>query len=419
MVWDKKYDDNLHQYAGAIVAEITVFTCFLESYQRIRNPHLKWSITLFIIFSVLVNACYLTGTAFVGSANVVAAVPFFIGGSVLWVLAWICVTYHTSYRAALISLVGFQRPWLVSLAAVICQGLLSGTGSVFFTINFVTSLGTKVDPRSTLITFIESFWYSIVETALFVITQYRIVSVRSRIKKVATTIQFQLYWKAVMRSILYSLNVIMMFLAVGNTFGVNVGLNWSLFGHAITLLILMTDSNRFQETVGILNGDIKRTGTGMIDTKNFSSQNGTSGNNHSFSDHKGDYSQSKPSSRPRTKNIQPSNSVKFSSDGGDSQYSSGMVFGTGAAAGQLYPPSRAPSYSNINQQSNSAPSYGAQANGSYGYQSQANNYQASSQFGGSQNGKYGSQNGQYGSQNGYYGGSQYNAPQGPQNGRYL
>ncbi|KAI8814423.1 hypothetical protein BJ742DRAFT_785257, partial [Cladochytrium replicatum] len=324
-------------------------------------------------------------------------------------MAWLCVTYHTSYRAALISLVGFQRPWLVSLAAVICQGLLSGTGSVFFTINFVTSLGTKVDPRSTMITFIESFWYSIVETALFVVTQYRIVSVRSRIKKVATTVQLQLYWKAVMRSVLYSLNVIMMFLAVGNTFGVDVGGNWSLYGHAITLLILMTDSNRFQETIGILNGDIKRTGTGMIDTKNFSSQNGTSGNNHSLSDHKGEYGQSKPSSRPGTKNIQPSNSVKFSSEGVDSQYSSGTVFGTGAAAGQLYPPSRAPSYSNINQQSNTAPSYGAQAN-AYGYPSQGSqNHQASTQYTGSQNGKYGSQSGQYGSQNGYYGGSQYNA----------
>ncbi|KAI8802032.1 hypothetical protein BJ742DRAFT_858759 [Cladochytrium replicatum] len=398
---------DIHRYAGALVAEISVFMCFLESYQRIQNKHLKVSITLFVIFSLLVNALFLAGTALLGAGKLGLASPMFIAGSICWVIAWLNVTYHTSYRATLISLIGFQRPWIVAVVMVVCQGILSGTGSVFFTENFLASFGQTVDPRSTAITFVESFWYSIVETILFVITQYRIVSVRSRIKKVDMTVKIQLYWKAVSRSILYSLNVIMMFLSVGNAFGAGVGGNWSTYGHAVTLLILMTDSNRFQETIAILNGDApRRTGITGATTFNSHSNGAVSGNNHSMS---GDYDD-KPAARSRNNNSSAS-SAKFaeyskgstagSNYGGNA--GGGAVLGTGGAAGQLYPPpSKAPSYSSINIEAGYGQGNDAQANPMpFGYPNQSQRY------GGSQNAaNYGGQN--YSSQNSQnYGGSRY------------
>ncbi|KAI8814244.1 hypothetical protein BJ742DRAFT_328816 [Cladochytrium replicatum] len=416
MPWDHAQDSSIHQYAGAIVAEITVFICFLESYQRIQNQHLKISITLFMIFSVLVNVFFLAGTALVAQSDFASATPLFIIGSISWVLAWLNVTYHTSYRAALISLVGFQRPWIISIVAVCCQGALSGTGSVFFTMNFISSFGQTVDTRSTLITFVESFWYSIVETALFVVTQYRIVSVRSRIKKVSVTVKLQLYWKAVTRSMLYSLNVIMMFLAVGNEFGVNVGGNWSLYGHAITLLILMTDSNRFQETIAILNGDkVPNRGTGVLGTNTYGSTNGASGN-HSFSNHNHSSSFSKsnqkaqkgfelqPTYPPSTRtgaNLQHSNS-----SGSTFAIDTNKIFSTNGAPDQVYSPTRT-NYSSTTlhnelSQPNSQIGYILQETQTnampYGFPpSQPNrNYApgaqysqtASSQFAGSQGGRY-------------------------------
>ncbi|KAI8802034.1 hypothetical protein BJ742DRAFT_778755 [Cladochytrium replicatum] len=143
--------------------------------------------------------------------------------------------------------------------------------------NFLTSFGQIIDERSTKITFVESVWFSIIETILFVVTQYRFVSVRSSMRKVSTGVQIQLYWKDVTRSILYSFNVIMMYLFVGN---------WSGYGHAITLLILMTDSNRFQETIAILNGDTNA-GKGkktQAASQVMSSTGPSSGVNHSLSE---------------------------------------------------------------------------------------------------------------------------------------
>ncbi|KAI8802031.1 hypothetical protein BJ742DRAFT_834842 [Cladochytrium replicatum] len=414
-----KTDSEVHRYAGAIVAEISVFICFLESYQRIQNKHLKISITLFLIFSILVNVLFMTGTVLVSKNDFSTAQPMFIIGSICWVIAWLNVTYHTSYRAALISLVGFQRPWIVSIIAVACQAALSGTGSVFFTMNFLASFGTTVDPRSTTITFVESFWYSIVETALFVVTQYRIVSVRSRIKKVSSMVKFQLYMKAVTRSLLYSLNVIMMFLSVGNAFGAEVGGNWSVYGHAITLLILMTDSNRFQETIAILNGDTtgggKRTGmTGISNT--YGSQN-ASGHNHSYSGENRSFDKPVNQYAARRGNTQHSNSDVRSDYSGGTVFDTNAVFGTGAASAQLYnSPSRTPTYSNNNTSNNdlsqsqaySSPARNYQAGAQYG-----NQFASGGQFGGAQGGQQygGSQAGQQ------YGGSQVGHG-GSQAGRY-
>ncbi|KAI8814427.1 hypothetical protein BJ742DRAFT_864949, partial [Cladochytrium replicatum] len=231
------FNASIHRYAGAIVAELTVFICFLESYQRLQNVQLKIAITTFLVFSILVNLFFLIGTALLMHQNYTASPPLFVVGSISWVIAWLGVTYTTSYRASLIVFVGNRRPWLLPLILILCQGTLSFTGSAYFTINFISSFGKTVDERSTIITIVESIWYSVMESLLFVTTQYRIVSVRSSVKKVPLAVQVQLYTKGVLRSALYSLNVIMMFISVGNGFGVGIGGNWSVYGHAITLLI--------------------------------------------------------------------------------------------------------------------------------------------------------------------------------------
>ncbi|KAI8805379.1 hypothetical protein BJ742DRAFT_404919 [Cladochytrium replicatum] len=122
--------------------------------------------------------------------------------------------------------------------------------------SFLMSFGQTVDPRSSTVTIVESFWYSIIETILFAITQYRIVYIHSQVKKVSASVKMQLYMKAVTRSVLYSFNVTMMFLSVGNVFGtaLGIGSNWTSYGQSITLLILLTDSDRFQETIAVLTG---------------------------------------------------------------------------------------------------------------------------------------------------------------------
>ncbi|KAI8814428.1 hypothetical protein BJ742DRAFT_892013 [Cladochytrium replicatum] len=323
---------EIHQSAGSIVAEITVFICFLESYQRIQNMHLKVSISMFVAFSVLVNLFFLIGRAFLMAQNYDAAKGMFVVGSMCWVTAWLCVTYHTSYRATIIALTGVKRPWVVSIAFVVLQGALSWTGSAFFTMNFLASFGQTIDERSTKITFVESVWYSITETILFVVTQYRIVSVRSSVRKVSTGVQIQLYWKGVTRSILYSFNVIMMYLSVGNEFGVDAGGNWSGYGHAITLLILMTDSNRFQETIAILNGDTnagKGKKTQAAASQIMSGTGLSSGANHSLSEaaHKAG-THERPSTAHRVGRANTSGNAIMDVGGGG-------VFGTGGAKQQL------------------------------------------------------------------------------------
>ncbi|KAI8802033.1 hypothetical protein BJ742DRAFT_834847 [Cladochytrium replicatum] len=231
--------------------------------------------------------------------NYTASPPLFVVGSISWVICWLGVTFTTSYRASLIVFVGGRRPWLLPLILILCQGALSFTGSAYFTINFISSFGKTVDERSTIITIVESIWYSVMESLLFVITQYRIVSVRSSVKKVPLAVQAQLYMKGILRSALYSLNVIMMFISVGNGFGVGVGGNWSVYGHAITLLILMTDSNRFQETIAILNGDHQPRRTGVPTTGQTLSHQETSVHGHTFSDKGNDHHHNSKEQIPR------------------------------------------------------------------------------------------------------------------------
>ncbi|KAI8801354.1 hypothetical protein BJ742DRAFT_837706 [Cladochytrium replicatum] len=251
-----KYENDMHMFAGSYAAFITVFICFFESFQRIRNVHLKMSITLFAVLSLLDGAFIMIATRCLSVGNLRAAKPLYIVASILWVACWLQVTYHTSYRAAQIIFTGYKRLWIFPIVVCICQGALSGTGCYFFVSNFLNNLGRRVDPKSVTITIVESFWYSIVETVLFGITQYRIVHVHSRVKKVSTSVKLQLYMKAVTRSILYSFNVTMMFLSVGNVFGADRGINsnWTAYGKTITVLILLTDSDRFQETIAVLTG---------------------------------------------------------------------------------------------------------------------------------------------------------------------
>ncbi|KAI8801353.1 hypothetical protein BJ742DRAFT_837705 [Cladochytrium replicatum] len=249
-------DANVHRLAAGFVQQIAVLTCFIDTYLRIKNKHLKLSITFFLISALLVQSFFLAGMTVIGRGYTTAATYMFILGSLAWVVSWLTVTYHTSYRAAIITLVGFERPWLIPLIIIVCQVALSGTGWFFFIKNYITSFGQEADPRSTIITIVEAFWYSIVETVLFSITQYRIVQVHSQVRKVSTFIKLQLYMKAVTRSILYSFNVTMMFLSVGGIFGPGMGPgdNWTSYGFSVTFLILITDSDRFQETIAVLTG---------------------------------------------------------------------------------------------------------------------------------------------------------------------
>ncbi|KAI8801343.1 hypothetical protein BJ742DRAFT_34009 [Cladochytrium replicatum] len=251
-----KNKNDLHLFGAGVAAFSTVFICFIETYLRMRNPHLKISITLYVACSILQGVVFFSAGVLVAQGNFSAASPLFVLGSIIWVLGWLQVTYHTSYRAAQITLVRFKWPWIVPFVVCLCQAALSGTGAYYFINNFLISFGQTSDPRSAAVTVVESFWYSIIETILFAITQYRIVYIHSQVKKVSTTVKLQLYMKAVSRSVLYSFNVTMMFLSVGNVFGTTLGINsnWTTYGQSITLLILLTDSDRFQETIAVLTG---------------------------------------------------------------------------------------------------------------------------------------------------------------------
>ncbi|KAI8805380.1 hypothetical protein BJ742DRAFT_404894 [Cladochytrium replicatum] len=54
-----KNKNDLHMYGAGVAAFGTVFVCFIETYLRMRNPHLKISITLFVVLAILQGILFL------------------------------------------------------------------------------------------------------------------------------------------------------------------------------------------------------------------------------------------------------------------------------------------------------------------------------------------------------------------------
>ncbi|KAI8801768.1 hypothetical protein BJ742DRAFT_873676 [Cladochytrium replicatum] len=210
-----------------------------------------------------------------------------VGGiaTVSWIVSWASLTFHSATRALMILLPYLRRVpvWTLSGALVVVQLGINSVGAYYFARSSLPD-GTDWEKRtSRAVSVVEAVWYSLVESLLFFATQFKIVAtvteVRrfSNVTKTGLSVTTQestaaasgatiiarrisravrdralLYFKAFLRWAFFSTSIAMTYLTFGGHLGSTKANNWSSNGLMICIMILMTDSLRFQNALELL-----------------------------------------------------------------------------------------------------------------------------------------------------------------------
>ncbi|KAI8807249.1 hypothetical protein BJ742DRAFT_773234 [Cladochytrium replicatum] len=219
---------------GAIVCAITAATCFWEDLEKITNKFLCISMLLFLFFFILTEVFYITGLLlFVRGLPGIGALTKAVCG-ITWILAWACMTFHSTMRTALIVLPLSAKipPWGVGLMVTLLQLTLASASVYYYVKAIIESDGHKYDKQGSFILLLEAVWYSIVESGLFLAAQYKIVSAALELQNAVggntlprrrslNPLKHRAFWIFMMgglRALCYSANIIMTFISIGGYF---------------------------------------------------------------------------------------------------------------------------------------------------------------------------------------------------------
>ncbi|KAI9089422.1 hypothetical protein DFS34DRAFT_639404 [Phlyctochytrium arcticum] len=243
--------------AGAALACVTVLLTFLENIDKIRVPHLKYSIV-----GCLVS--FTTSTTFVAAAwrslfqgDAPGFADRMICATAFYDLGFTLLTYHSAYRTIRICLPFYRNVHWAAAGVALTQMLVHGSASLFWARNMKANFGTQVDTTSQKLELVVLVYYSVVESALFVITQYKIIETKAATMVGGATKRLKalMYLSGSMRSIAYIANICMGFVALGNVLPVTSHWNFPMYGPPFLVIIILTDSGRFQNCMESLTGE--------------------------------------------------------------------------------------------------------------------------------------------------------------------
>ncbi|KAI9089423.1 hypothetical protein DFS34DRAFT_654567 [Phlyctochytrium arcticum] len=119
------------------------------------------------------------------------------------------------------------------------------------------NFGTQVDTISQKMEVVVLVYYSVVESALFIITQYKIIETTAATIAGGPTMRLKalMYLSGSMRSVAYIANICVGFVALGNVLPVTSHWNFPLYGPPFLVVIILTDFGRFQNCMDNLTGE--------------------------------------------------------------------------------------------------------------------------------------------------------------------
>ncbi|KAI8920155.1 hypothetical protein DFJ77DRAFT_451358 [Powellomyces hirtus] len=268
--------DNFEHIAnmsiGGMIAMLVTTVTFIDQIEKIRNKFLLCSILGYS--AMMTSACICSNQAW--RRMIAGELPQFasrmIATQFFYVGAFTCLIFHSTYRTVMISAPHFASPLRIAIPITLTQCFIHGSASYYWGSNIMDNYGTKVSVISSRFEIAILIYYSVVESVLFLLTQYKIIQVKSVIVKKGDSEMFKikllLYLKGSIRSFAYILNIVLIYIALGNWLPYLVNWNYPMFCPAFLLMIVLTDSTRFQECMAKLsvNHAPRTSGSGFKET---------------------------------------------------------------------------------------------------------------------------------------------------------
>ncbi|KAI9089424.1 hypothetical protein DFS34DRAFT_639408 [Phlyctochytrium arcticum] len=247
--------------AGAALACVTVLLTFLESIEKIRVSHLKYSIVACLVsFTIAMSfAAAAWRSLFQGDAPGFA--NRMIGATAFYDFGFTMLTYHSAYRTIRICLPFYRHVHWAAAGVALTQVVVHASAAYFWASNMLANFGTQVDPTSQKMEVVVLVYYSVIESVLFVITQYKIIETKASTMAGGATTRLKalMYLSGSLRSVAYIANICMGFVALGNMLPVTSHWNFPLYGPPFLVVIILTDSGRFQNCMQTLTGEQNKT----------------------------------------------------------------------------------------------------------------------------------------------------------------
>ncbi|KAJ3176789.1 hypothetical protein HDU85_006542 [Gaertneriomyces sp. JEL0708] len=247
--------------AGAALATVITAMTLYENIVRIKDIHMKYSI-IACMCSFIIAMSFVSYSWRAMPDNPPLFVDRIIGATFFYDLTFTLLTYHSAYRTILICRPITRRIPLYALLIAFTQMIIHGCASYFWAINMKDNYGTLVSPVSSKMEVVVLVYYSVVESVLFVLTQYRIVEVKiATMANKAETLGLRtmagLYGQGLMRSFAYTISITMGFIALGNALPlvhltVTEAWNFPMYGPVFCMIVILTDVNRFQSAIATL-----------------------------------------------------------------------------------------------------------------------------------------------------------------------
>ncbi|TPX66996.1 hypothetical protein SpCBS45565_g04117 [Spizellomyces sp. 'palustris'] len=247
--------DNFEHIAniskGGTIAMVVVCITFLDQIEKVRNK--------FLLSSILSYACLL----FIATITVSKAWESLVAGNlekfanlmivtqVTYVGGFTALVFHSAYRATLILAPRFPHTAKAATCVALTQGFIHGAASYYWGTNIKANYGTLRSEISSRMEIVVLVYYSLVESILFLMIQYKIIQVKAATLKSGdiNKIKLVLYVKGLLRSSAYIVNIALIYLSLGNFIPYLINWNYPILCPAFILMIILTDSTRFQECI--------------------------------------------------------------------------------------------------------------------------------------------------------------------------
>ncbi|KAJ3175919.1 hypothetical protein HDU85_001026 [Gaertneriomyces sp. JEL0708] len=244
--------------AGAIILSIVVITLW-DQIEKIKNKVLLGSIMAYtsLMFIAMVT-CTQAWTGILEN-NIPKFQNLFYLTQSAFVAAFTCLVFHSAYRTTLILAPRSPHTIKVALFAAFTQMAIHIPAAAYWGLNMAATAGAGISPISQKMEVVVLVYYAVVETSLYLVTQNHIIKVKAAASSgTSTRIKVMLYLKGLLRAGVYSATIILTYLSLGNRLPQPQTMNWQypMIMPSILLLIILTDSTRFQECIEKLTGTV-------------------------------------------------------------------------------------------------------------------------------------------------------------------
>ncbi|KNC99203.1 uncharacterized protein SPPG_05458 [Spizellomyces punctatus DAOM BR117] len=247
--------DNFEHIAniskGGTIAIVVVCITFIDQIEKVRNKFLLGSIISYacLMFIATITVSKAWESLIVGNFEKFA--NLMIVTQVTYVGAFTSLVFHSAYRATLILAPRFPHTAKAATCVALTQGFIHGAASYYWGMNIKANYGTLRSEISSRMEIVVLIYYSLVESILFLMIQYKIIQVKAATLKSGDTnkIKLVLYAKGLLRSAAYIVNIALIYVSLGNIIPYLKNWNYPILCPSFILMIILTDSTRFQECI--------------------------------------------------------------------------------------------------------------------------------------------------------------------------